>query len=359
MKSILKILLILIILGLGAYLYLTIQWGPYGKGGVVYLPKGSSVSKIAQNLTKAGVIRNPWSFKLLVRLEGVEKELQAGEYEFPPELSTRAVIAKIRRGERRTYKLIIPEGYNYSQIAQRIAKTGLATEAEVLAAFQDPKYLSLLDFPTPSLEGYVFPSTYVYDRGTTLDALLKQMIRNYKKSLGPDLIQRAQQAGWTLPQLTTLASIIEKETGQASERPLIASVFHNRLKIGMPLQSDPTIIYGLKNFDGNIRKKDIKEPHLYNTYVHVGLPPGPIASPGKESLRAVMYPAESDYLFFVSKGDGTHQFSKTLAEHNEAVRNFQLGKRSQKGSQKPSPESSQEKPKSSANRPIMKPIPNQ
>lgn len=326
MGKILKILLVLFLLALGSYLFLTIQWGPYGKGGTVYIPKGTSVDRIAKELEGAGIIRNTWSFKLLLRLKGEDKKLQPGEYEFGPKVATREVIRKLVAGERVVRRLTIPEGYNFEQIAQMLAAKGIAPEAQIKRAFRDPKYLGQLGFPAESLEGYLFPATYEYDRGTTLEDLLTRMIQTFKDNFTPDLKSRAIQSGWTLPQVVTLASIIEKETGQASERPLIASVFQNRLQIGMPLQSDPTVIYGLENYDGNIRKRDLSDPHPYNTYVHVGLPPGPIASPGKDSLKAVLYPAQTQYLFFVAKGDGSHQFSTNLEEHNEAVRKYQLGK---------------------------------
>lgn len=348
--------MVLIVLATGIYFFFRVQWGPYGPGGIVYIPKGYSVQQIAGELVQAKILRNTWSFRILVRWRQVGAKLQAGEYEFPPQVTTAEVIDKLVRGDRLVRRFTIPEGANFNQIAQIVGETGIATPAEFKAAFRDPLYLAKLGFPALSLEGYLFPATYDYDRSTQLKDLLGQMIQAFQKSLDPELKARAAQGGWTIPQLVTLASIIEKETGQAAERPLIASVFHNRLKIGMPLQSDPTIIYGLKNFDGNIRRGDIRNPHPYNTYVHVGLPPGPIASPGKESIRAVLYPATSDYLFFVSKGDGSHQFSETLAEHNAAVRKYQLAMKNKEVPVETRPQV-QSSPRPKAVRPIMKPIP--
>jgi len=327
MKKLWGFLTVLVVLVLGAYLFLRWEWGPYGLGGTVFIPRGSSVQKIGGILTEHGIVRNTWSFKLLVRLEGAETQLKAGEYAFEGGIGARQVLDKLRRGEIVVHYLTIPEGYNFAQIAKAIGQTGIATESEVLAAFRDPQYLSLLGFPVSSLEGYLFPATYPYDRGTELPELLQAMIKSFLANFDESMRARMAQGNWTIPQVTTLASIIEKETGRADERPRIAAVFENRLKIGMPLQSDPTIIYGLENFDGNIRKKDIQNPHPYNTYVHPGLPPGPIASPGAESLKAVLYPAQSDELFFVAKGDGSHQFSETLAEHQKAVERYQLNKR--------------------------------
>jgi peptidoglycan lytic transglycosylase G len=347
------ILTLLVAAGLG-YLFLRIQWGPHGKGGLVYIPKGSSVGQIAQELRKAGFIPNPWSFKILVRLDHAERELKPGEYEFPPQVEAPQILDKLRRGERVVHKLAIPEGYTFKQIAYAIAQTGIADEAQVLATFQDPKYLNLLGFPAISLEGYLFPSTYEYDSHTTLQDLLTQMIRGFQENFGKYLGARAAAAGWTIPQVVTLASIVEKETGRAEERPLIASVFENRLRTGMLLQSDPTIIYGLPHYDGNIHPEDIHNPHPYNTYVHPGLPPGPIASPGMASLQAVLFPTTGDYLYFVARGDGTHQFSKDLASHHQAVQRYQLatGPAAAKATPETVPGA-----EDSAHRPLMKTAP--
>jgi UPF0755 protein len=348
MKRWFKWILILMILALGLYGYLRVQLGPYGSGGVVYIPKGHSVAQMAQVLKEAGLLRNTWVFSLWVRWEGVAHKLQAGEYEFPAQVTPPEIVEKLKRGDRLRRYLTVVEGNSFTQIAAAMEKAGIAPSAEVQRAFRDPKYLSKLGFPAQSLEGYLFPESYEYDRGTTLESLLDTMIATFQKNYDEELRKRGQGAGWTIPQVVTLASIIEKETGLAAERPVISSVFHNRLKIGMPLQSDPTVIYGLKRFDGNIRKEDLRNPHPYNTYIHVGLPPGPIASPGKASLRAVLYPATTDYLFFVSKKDGSHHFSATLEEHNAAVQRYQLGKA-------PAPQPSPE-PKR-YDRPLMKPQP--
>jgi UPF0755 protein len=324
MKKIFTLFLILLLAVGVAYLYLRLQWGPHGLGGIIYISKGSSVGQIAQELDKAGFIPNTWSFKLLARLEHAERDLKPGEYGFPSGVTASQILEKLRKGERLVRRLTIPEGYSYRQIAQAIAATGMATEAQVMIAFNDPYYLGQLGFPAVSLEGYLFPSTYEYDSRTTLQELLSEMIQEFRGHFDGELKARAEAAGWTIPQVVTLASIIEKETARPEERPLIASVFHNRLQRGMPLQSDPTIIYGLTNYDGNIRQEDIRNPHPYNTYVHIGLPPGPIASPGMESMRAVLSPATADFLFFVAKKDGTHHFSKDLVSHQQAVQQYQV-----------------------------------
>lgn len=325
MKTLFKILVVLAILGMAGYLYLAMQWGPYGRGGTVYIPRGSSLSQIAGLLEQNQLVRSGWSFKLLAQWKKQGANLKAGEYVFPDGPSAAQVLDKLVRGDRLVRKITIPEGYNFAQIAALIEQAGIAPRTEVMKSFRDPALLAELGFAAPSLEGYLFPATYEYDRQTKAPALLKEMIDHFKRSTS-NLAIRASAAGWTLPQVVTLGSIIEKETGQANERPLISSVFQNRLRIGMPLQTDPSVIYGLANFDGNLRRDDLRNPHPYNTYVHIGMPPGPIASPGLASMEAVLAPATTNYLFFVAKGDGTHFFSATLDEHNAAVARYQLGK---------------------------------
>lgn len=335
-KLLLTILILILFLGVGAfYVHHQIN-APFGTGGKVNFPPGTSVSQMGTKLAEAKLIRSPLAFKLFVRFKGWEQQLQAGEYEFLPLQTLPQVADKIRRGERILYRLIIPEGLNFDEISKRLVEAGLATPEQMNAAFRDPNYLhqlvkqlnQRLEDPIPfkpaSLEGYLFPATYIYDSTTTLEQVLTQMTRSFAKQWDEKMLMRLRELGWSIEEATTLASLIEKETGQPGERPLIASVFYNRLAKGMLLQSDPTIIYGLKDFDGDIRNRDILNPHIYNTYVHPGLPPGPIASPGKASLMAALFPEESEYLFFVGKGDGSHYFSKDLQEHNQAVRRYQL-----------------------------------
>ncbi|HKX13377.1 MAG TPA: endolytic transglycosylase MltG [bacterium] len=359
MKILLKILLLLAILGMAGYLYLAMQWGPYGRGGTVYIPRGSSLSQIATLLEQGQLVRSAWSFKLLARWKGQASQLKPGEYVFSEGPSAAQVLDKIVRGDRLIRRITIPEGYSFAQIAALIEQAGIAPRTEVMKSFRDPTLLGGLGFAAPSLEGYLFPATYEYDRQTKVPELLKEMVDNFKRNTA-NLAARATAAGWTFPQLVTLASLIEKETGQAKERPLISSVFQNRLRIGMPLQTDPSVIYGLANFDGNLRRDDLRNPHPYNTYVHIGLPPGPIASPGMASLEAVLAPATSNYLFFVSKGDGTHFFSSTLDEHNAAVARYQLGKGSSTETAPSTPAAPKPQPKPaapSASQPADKAVP--
>lgn len=214
MMKVFKILVVLFVLGIVAYLFLTIQLGPYGEGATVYIPKGENVGQIANRLKEGGVLRNAWSFKLLVRIKGVGKKLQVGEYKFGPKLTTREVLEKILKGDRVVHRLIIPEGSTLAQIAELIDKTGIAPTGQVQAALADPQYLRLLGFPAKSLEGYLYPATYDYDMGTTPQTLVPQMIQAFLNNFDENLRKRAQQGGWTIPQVVTLASVIEKETGQ-------------------------------------------------------------------------------------------------------------------------------------------------
>jgi UPF0755 protein len=208
-------------------------------------------------------------------------------------------------------------------MAQVFAQKGLADPEELIRLAHDDAFVRSLGVEAASLEGYLFPDTYKFARHTRPKDILREMVAGLRNVLTPDLLQRAQDIHMSVHQVLTLASVVEKETGAESERPLIASVFHNRLLRHIPLQSDPTVIYGLERFDGNIRKKDLDTPSPYNTYRVRGLPPGPIASPGLGSIRAVLYPASTKHLYFVSRNDGTHQFSATLAEHNRAVDKYQ------------------------------------
>jgi len=336
-RPILLVLLILIVLGLAGYLYLNFLRQPYGAGGIVLIPKGSSVGQIAKILKDKDLIRSARFFSLNARFKDVGGKLQAGEYEIKAGMTPDEILQKLVKGDRIVRKLVIPEGFTFQQIAKAIQSAGIAPTSEVITQFRNPELLARLGFPADSLEGFLFPATYEYDSATQVEALLAKMIDTFLINFDQPLKDKAVQGGWTIPQVVTLASIIERETGQAAERPVIAAVFQNRLQIGMPLQSDPTVIYGLKNFDGNIRKADLSNPHPWNTYVHVGLPPSPIASPGKAALTAALNPAPTGYLFFVGKGDGTHAFSSTVEEHNALVARYQLGQENRKPTPSPTP----------------------
>jgi UPF0755 protein len=217
----------------------------------------------------------------------------------------------------------IPEGLTVREIAELLGKMQIADGAKFLALAAESELLQSLGLDHGGLEGYLFPDTYYFTPATPEREILLAMAEQFRKAIRPLLAQRDDGIGLSPHEIVTLASVVEKETGVEAERPLVSAVFHNRLKRQMPLQSDPTVIYGLKKFDGNLTRKDLREPSPYNTYRITGLPPGPICNPGLSSIRAALYPADVPFLYFVSKNDGTHLFSESLAEHNRAVKTYQ------------------------------------
>ncbi len=294
---------------------------------VLTVKPGMSFSAVADALHREQVVSDLLLFRLLARLSGAEDEIKAGEYEFRLAATPGEVLGRLVAGDVRRYRLTIPEGFNLREIGQRIAEAGIATADQAMALAFEPGFIASLDVDAASLEGYLFPETYTYVSGTPLKALFSQMVGQFRKRLDPEVVAAAATHGLDEHQLVTLASIVQKEAGNDDEMPLIAAVFLNRLQRRIPLQADPTVIYGLgEDFDGNITRADLRMPTPYNTYTMVGLPPGPIASPGEKALRAVAFPADVRYLYFVARGDGTHVFSHTLKEHNQAVRTYQLKK---------------------------------
>lgn len=292
---------------------------------IVEIPRGASPTRIASILAAEGLITDAQRFLWLVRWDKAGPRLKAGEFEFYTDMRPREVIATLVEGRQVTYKLTIPEGYRYVEMAPLVDQIPFLSGQAFLAKVGDEAMATSLGVGAPTLEGFLFPDTYLLTRGEDESALVRRMVDRFNEVWSPLFDARARELGMNRLQVVTLASVIEKETGQAAERPLIGSVFHNRLKKGMKLQSDPTIIYGLPDYDGDIRRKDILYPHPWNTYVIPGLPPSPIASPGAEALKAALWPESSDYLFFVSRNDGTHVFSKTYAEHTANVVRYQLG----------------------------------
>lgn len=286
---------------------------------------GEPLVEIARRLEAQGLVRSALGFRLLARLEGAERRIQAGEYALSASLSPREILGRLLQGRVRLYRLTIPEGLTLSQIAAIVEKTSLATAADFEGLARDPALTKQLGIPAENLEGYLFPDTYFFPRGAGPQAILQAMVARFRAAYPPEWDEQASRLGLSRHEVVTLASIIEKETADPAERPLIASVFHNRLKRGMRLETDPTVIYGIRDFDGNLTRRHLETPTPYNTYFIRGLPPGPIASPGKASLHAALFPAASPFLYFVSRNDGTHHFSTTYEEHQRAVRFYQLG----------------------------------
>ena len=295
-----------------------------GEEKSVLILKGSTFREVVQALDEEGVLRSPTGFYLMARVLGVAGSVQAGEYKLSTAMTPSVILHKLVSGDVVKYRVTIPEGYTVRQIAVRLAELGIITEQEefLQAAFSSD-FDAILGIEGESVEGYLFPDTYLFSKEVAPHEVIKTMVGKFKRVYAPDFSQRAAELGMTDREVVTLASIIEKETGRPEERPLISAVFHNRLKRGIPLASDPTVIYGIKDFDGNLRKRDLETRTPYNTYLIQGLPPGPIANPGRASIEAALYPASVKYLYFVSRNDGSHHFSTTLREHNEAVRRYQ------------------------------------
>lgn len=292
---------------------------------IVVLPAGKGFSGVVKNLVKGGVVQDPRRFRRLARVLGVDRRMKAGEYRFSSAMSPLEILGKLARGDVLLHGLTIPEGWTVREIAVLAGKKGIGDARDLLSQALSPEYAAGRGVGGGTLEGYLFPDTYYFPRNTPADRILQTMLARFEEVFLPSWAERARGLNLSRHQLVTLASIIEKETGAAEERPIISSVFHNRLKRGMKLQSDPTVIYGIPDFDGNITRRHLDTPTPYNTYQIGGLPPGPIASPGKASLEAALFPRETAFLYFVARGDGTHHFSASLEEHNEAVRRYQLG----------------------------------
>jgi len=288
---------------------------------------GQSLAVIAKNLEKESIITNKTYFKLFTKLKKAGKKLQAGEYILSAAKSPDQILKILMKGKVKLYRITVPEGLNIKEIAALVEKTNLGTQKKFMTLCYDKSFIRVLGIKAISLEGYLFPDTYFFPKHTSCETVITTMIGHFNIIFTEKWKIRAKNMGFSVHDIVTFASIIEKETGDARERPLISSVFHNRLEKNMRLESDPTVIYGIKNFDGNIKRKHLKTITPYNTYQIKGLPMGPIANPGALSLQAALYPAKSEYLFFVSKKDTTHKFSKTIREHNQAVKKYQLRKK--------------------------------
>lgn len=290
---------------------------------VIVISPGSTFQQVADLLDTAGLIKSRSAFLWLGRAQEAERKIQPGEYELNAAMSPDEILAKLLSGRVLLHSVTIPEGYTIGQIAETLADQGIVDKSEFVRLAHDRGFLKRLGIQAESVEGYLYPDTYRFPRPMAGKDIIKTMVDQLAHVLSDEWADRAKELRLTMHEVLTLASVIEKETGAADERPHISSVFHNRLKKRIPLQSDPTVIYGLPNFDGNLRKKDLSHPSPYNTYRWAGLPPGPIASPGAESIRAALYPTATSDLYFVSKNDGTHHFSATLIQHNKAVEKYQ------------------------------------
>ena len=336
MKRILVVVVVLLVVvaaaaGVWGYVVLERPYKGYAEAEqYVDIPAGSGTVSMGRRLADMGVIRSASAFRLAVWMRGAGRKLQAGEYRFDRPMTTADVVDKIARGDVYVRAITFREGLNIREMATVFESGGFGTAAEFIAAARQIQLVRALDPEARDLEGYLFPDTYTLQRRTTAEQLVERMVNRFTKALTPELQQQASARGLTVRQLVTLASLVEKETGKGEERPIVAGVYTNRLRIGMGLQCDPTVIYALMlagRYDGNIRKDDLQIDSPYNTYRYRGLPPGPIAAPGAASLAAAANPADVPYLYFVSRGDGSHVFSATLDEHNRNVTTYQLRRR--------------------------------
>jgi UPF0755 protein len=332
MKRALLILLSLVVLFTGAFAVWLLVGAekPYkGYSGVeqfVEIPPGAGPASIGRRLAQTGVIRDQLSFRIALARSGQARRLQAGEYRFDRPMTTREVIDKIARGDVFLRPVTFREGLTVRQMAEIYERDGGGSKAEFLRAAENASLIHDIDPSAPDLEGYLFPDTYTLPRRTTADQLVQRMVTAFRDVMTPDLVQRAAARGMSVRELMTLASLVEKETAKPGERPIVAAVYTNRLKIGMGMQCDPTVIYALERagkYDGNLTRENLQFDSPYNTYRYAGLPPGPIAAPGRASIEAAASPADVPYLYFVSRNDGSHVFSATLDEHNRNVYEFQ------------------------------------
>lgn len=331
-KSITRILpltIVVIVLILITHFYISLFLPP-GQGAppvIVEFGPGAGFRHVAKALKEKGLIRDVRGFTLLAKIRRSTKSIQAGEYEFNDSMSPSSILERMEKGLVLKHPVTIPEGYNIRDIADLLEKKGLSRRERFLEKATDKKFLTAIGIEGPSAEGYLFPETYQFPKGLSEEAMIKHMFARFKEVVSDEMKTRAKARGLSLHEVVILASVVEKETGDPSERPMIARVFFNRLVRGIMLQSDPTTIYGIPNFNGNITRKDLLTYTPYNTYRITGLPVGPISNPGLASIKAVLCPDEGQFLYFVSKNDGTHYFSKTLSEHNKAVYEYQIASR--------------------------------
>lgn len=293
---------------------------------VITIPPGVSLHEVTHLLSSKGIIRSQTLFNLLVRCRRADTQIKSGEYQLTNRMLPHEVLNKLIRGEQIKYSITIPEGLTIAQIAALYEKLGMAEKSHFINVASDPNFIASLGMQAETLEGYLFPDTYKFIRNIGEKNIIRSMVQRFNEVYGEEFKKRGQELNLSQREVIILASLIEKEAACPQERPIISAVFYNRLKLHMPLQCDPTVIFGLKNFNGNLTKEDLKIRTSYNTYLNCGFPPTPIASPGLDSIKAALYPADVNYLFFVSRNDGTHYFSSTLAEHNQAVNIYQRRK---------------------------------
>lgn len=293
----------------------------------VDIPPGTGVSGIASRLADAGVVAHPLVFRAAARMAGAERALQAGEYRFTEAAAPAVVVARLVRGDVYTRTVTFREGLTIWDMADVFAAAGLGSADDFLREARDPARIQAIDPDARSLEGYLFPDTYHLPRTAGAAGTVDRMVAGFLRAFDADLRAAAAARGLSVREVVTIASLVEKETAHPPERPIVSAVYQNRLRIRMGLQCDPTVIYALRlagTWDGNLTRDNMRIDSPYNTYRYAGLPPGPIAAPGRASLHAAIHPSDDDYLYFVSRNDGTHVFSRTYDEHRRHVQRWQV-----------------------------------
>ena len=328
MKRALAGLLLLAIVGSAAarysfYVLLECPGPPLATPLRIDVATGEPFRVTAGKLVAAGLVPSARALTLWARYTGADRQIQVGAYEFQSAVSPIALVDKMRSGEAMMVHVMLPEGGTARDLALVLERGGLSASSRYLELMRDPTFARSLGVAADGLEGYLFPDTYFFSPLDAPEKVVGTFVSRFQKLFTPEMIAEATKSGFSVHQIVTLASVIEKETARDDERPLVSAVFRNRLRIGMPLQADPTVIYGIESFNGNLTRKDLDTPTPYNTYTEVGLPPGPIANPGRAALAAALHPADVPYLYFVARDDGSHEFNATLADHNRAVSRYQ------------------------------------
>lgn len=317
-----------LLIGIVISIWIKAELGPRDPGGEnvhILLKHGANFSEVTRQLEQAGLIHGR-PFSILARGRNLDSKIRAGEYNLSPAMSSWEILNILSQGQVVTYQITIPEGLRATEIAKLLHDSQILEMPKFMDGVNNIEWVREYGLQGPSFEGYLFPETYTFSKGLSTKTVLKTFAEQFLRHWKP-IETRAVQTGLTMREIIILASIVEKETGKASERPLIASVFLNRLAKGIRLQTDPTVIYGIRKFDGNLTKTHLNDSeNRYNTYQFSGLPPGPIANPGTESILAIIEPERTDLFYFVARGDGSHKFSTTYQEHLKAVKTYQLRK---------------------------------
>jgi UPF0755 protein len=314
---------ITVLLCLFMFNYMVTPVSYVGKWRDVEIPEGSTYTESINILKEKGLINSRLGMLVMGRITRSDRDIKAGYYNLSESMTPLQIFDRLIEGRTIQYTITIPEGYELRKIRKQFLKTDLMDD-ESWELVYDKEFLQDLEVDAPSLEGYLYPDTYNFSKGTKPETVFKRMVQRMKENFDEPLRKRSEELGMSENEVLTLASIIEREAIYDTERPKISAVYHNRLKKNMRLQADPTVLYGVKNRWKRIRYRDLKRETPYNTYRFKGLPPGPIASPGIKSIRAALYPSDDDYLYFVAKNDGWHYFSKSNAEHSKAVVQYQL-----------------------------------